>query len=497
MKTGAKKLLLCSVSLTICLGIASCKSTPVFSDKKFPVNVTIWHYYNGIQKQQLDQLVTSFNETVGTQNNIVVEAVNQGSINELSQKVLASLQQDVSTQDMPDVFAAYSDTVYQFQQQKLVADIGKYLTDVEKTEYVDAYLAEGDFQEDGSLYIFPVAKATEVFLLNSTDFLPFSKATGASDADFATWEGIAKISHMYYDWTDSQTPALDDGKAFFGRDAMANYLLVGHMQLSGEMFSIKDGKAVLTMDPVAMRRLWNVYYVPYLNGYYASYGRFRSDDVKTGDLIALVGSTSGAAYFPNEVTLDNGTSYSIEGNVYPVPNFEGTSPYAVQQGAGMAVLKSDQETENAAVTFLKWFASQEQNITFSATSGYLPVKKDAQDAQAISSHLQSLNIQANPLVQKVLEIGIETTQSYALYIPHPFEGGNEIRIILETSLQQKAEDDRKSMLELMTHGATREDAVRAFDTDANFENWFSALQSQLNSILEASDMDTHSGTTAE
>ena len=40
-------------------------------------------------------------------------------------------------------------------------------------------------------------------------------------------EGLVKTAQRYYEWTDSLTEAPNDGKAFYGRDAMANYVLIG------------------------------------------------------------------------------------------------------------------------------------------------------------------------------------------------------------------------------------------------------------------------------
>ena len=71
--------------------------------------------------------------------------------------------------------------------------------------------------------------------------------------------------------------------------------------------------------------------MPMVQGHFGAYGKFRSDDVKTGDLIALVGSTSGAAYFPTQVTISDTESYQIETLVLPPPVFKDGSPYAVQQ----------------------------------------------------------------------------------------------------------------------------------------------------------------------
>ena len=42
------------------------------------ITLEIWTYYNGTQKAAFDGLVTEFNETVGAEKGIVVEAYSQG-----------------------------------------------------------------------------------------------------------------------------------------------------------------------------------------------------------------------------------------------------------------------------------------------------------------------------------------------------------------------------------------------------------------------------------
>ena len=73
----------------------------------------------------------------------------------------------------------------------------------------------------------------------------------------------------------------------------------------------------------------------------------------------MVCSTTGAAYFPSEVTINDDYTYPVENLILPVPNFMGTSSYLVQQGAGMSVIKSDERTQQASAIFLKWFTEEE------------------------------------------------------------------------------------------------------------------------------------------
>ena len=165
---------------------------------------------------------------------------------------------------------------------------------------------------DDVLYLFPTAKSTEIMMINKTSWEQFSAATGSRLSELYTAEGVTAVAERYCKWTDSLTPDIpDDGKAFHGRDSMSNYFIIGMRQVGTEIFEVKDGKVSINADKKEIRRLWENYYVPYLKGYFTAYGKFRSDDVKTGDIIAYIGSTSSVTYFPDRVELED-LSYNID-----------------------------------------------------------------------------------------------------------------------------------------------------------------------------------------
>ena len=72
----------------------------------------------------------------------------------------------------------------------------------------------------------------------------------------------------------------------------------------------------------AARKLWDNYYVPFVKGWFAASGRFRSDDIKAGNVLGYVGSCSSATFFPTQVTrrCDN-ESHDISMKVLPSPEF--------------------------------------------------------------------------------------------------------------------------------------------------------------------------------
>lgn len=451
-------------------------------DAKNPVTIEVWHYYNSTQKSAFDSLVAEFNDTVGRETGIIVEALNHGNVSELTASVVDSANNKVGSAPIPNIFAAYADTAYQIDKLGKVAQLDDYLTPEEIAEYIPAYIEEGRLGGDNKLKIFPTAKTTEIFMLNKTDWDQFAAATGASVDALTTMEGLVKTAEAYYIWTDSLTPdKVDDGKAFFGRDAMANYFIIGCKQFGIDIFSVDaNGKVTFQLDEKILKLLWDHYYVPFINGYFAANGRFRSDDAKVGDVIALVGSTTSATFFPSTVILNETTSYDIEVVSTVAPCFEQGEPYAVQQGAGMVVTKSTPEEELASTLFLKWFTQAERNIQFSTMSCYMPVKVAANDPTLFHKAIaETKNNDFTDVLKQSLEVSIATTVTHKLYTNQAFDGGTEARKVLEFSLSDKANADAASVQQLVDGGMSRKDAAAQINTPQNFESWLAQLKQEL------------------
>ncbi|MCH5275009.1 MAG: extracellular solute-binding protein [Lachnospiraceae bacterium] len=480
-----KKILSIAVAFSMAATLlCGCGEKKYGLDPKNPTTVTIWHYYNGVQQEKFDDLIREFNETVGQKQGIVVEARSMGGVNDLADSALASLRGDVGAEPAPNMFGAYAETAYIADQMGCVVDLSEYFTEEELAEYVEGYLDEGNLGAENGLKIFPIAKSTEVMMLNLTDWQAFADAEGITFEDLSTWESLAEIAEKYYVYTDAMTPDIpDDGKAFFGRDSIANYMVVGAKQLGLEYFTIQNGEAAMQTDKEVIRRLWDCYYVPYVKGYYYQSARYRSDDAKIGAIIAMVCSTTGAAYFPESVTLNDETIYPIEGIVLPVPNFAGTDPYVVQQGAGMVVVKSDEKTEYACAVFLKWFTEKERSIKFSVGSGYLPVKKEANDFSAISASFEAEGNTAADALFYTMEVAVSEIDSYQLYTADPFARSAEVRDFLGAYIQDTAQAAHDEASLRIAEGESREDALAEYTSDAAFEAWYAGFVSGLEAAV--------------
>lgn len=475
MKKQIKSLLCGLCAAALALGCAGCGGSAGPEVPAKVTNIMVWTYYNGDQLESFTSLVNQFNETVGAQKGIKVSTESQGSVNDLETSVMDSAEGKVGAAAMPNIFSAYADTAYALDQMGMVVDLAPCLTEEEKAQFVEGYLSEGDFGEDDSIKIFPVAKSTELLFLNDTDWQAFADAADVRYEDLATMEGLTAAAEKYYNWTDAQTAAPDDGKALFGRDAMANYMLLGAQQLGDTIFAVKDGRMTVNFERDVARRLWDNYYVPFVRGWFAATGRFRSDDIKTGNVLAYVGSCSSATFFPARVTNDANQSHEISLKTLPAPQFEGGEAVAVQQGAGMVVTAAKEEEVKASVEFLKWFVRAENNIAFSVGSGYLPVTRKANDMQEILA--SGLTLDDN--MQQTLAVAVDTVNGNRLYTPHAFAGSNSARKVLEYGLSDLAAADRETVVQRIAEGQSAAEAEAEFLTDEYFEAWYQDICAKL------------------
>ncbi|GAU76597.1 extracellular solute-binding protein [Fusibacter sp. 3D3] len=443
-------------------------------DPNKPITVIVWHYYNGNIKEAFDDLVSEFNETVGMEQGIVVEAKSQGDVNQLATAVFDAANQSIGSSPMPDIFAAYPDNAYRVNQITNLVHLETYFSKEEIEAYRQEFLEEGRFSPNNQFFIVPIAKSTENLFVNKNYWEKFASENGFTNADLSTWEGLYDVSKTYYETT---------GKGFFGIDASANFMLQVAVQMGSEMFDYSSGDATFNLTPEIAEYIWQYYYKPYVKGYFTKTGRFSSDDAKTGTVLAYIGSTAGAAYFPTEVTFSQQEVYKIEPLVLPYPYFKEGEPYAIQQGAGMCISQSDEAHEYASSLFLKWFTEADQNLKFAVSTGYLPVKNEALNESKLLGALEHTK-QTNPAIKASIITTTKMLKDYAFYNNKPFLGSYEIRVLLETNLYEKTARDLEQIENRVAGGEDRDSVIETLISKAEFEKWYEQMLHEADLIMK-------------
>ncbi len=452
---------LCALAFTTC-AITSCS---IKNNTKQSVSLNIWTYYNGAIETSFQQMIQEFNSTKGAKEKISVSSISQGSqVNDLSDALIASANGETGADEMPDLFIAYADCAYEINNLGKLANIDDYFSTKELSNFNSDFLTEGTF--DDHLKILPVSKSTEALYINKTDldkFISSYPEYNITYNDFDTFEGILKVSKAYYEKT---------GKAFFGRDSLDNYFVVGSKVLGIDVLHYDDeGNFGINFNHDVFKKLWDSYFIPSVEGYFDQVGKFRSADVQAGTILAYIGSTASASYFPKEVIIDENTKYPIDVLIRPMPNFEGKAKVAVSQGAGFCITKSTKTIEKAASTFLKWLCEAENISNFSKTSSYFPSTING----FTNTYIDSLSDEVSKTNFTICKY---TLDNYQMYTNVVGLNGSVYRTYLKTSLQ----DAIKEAKTVLANSTNKDETKAILKSDEYFEQWFSKLKTGVSTI---------------
>ena len=489
MKTRKKLKVFVAALLAVSITIVSagCGSNKKSTNKSKlnpdkPVTITVWNYYNGDQLTGFDELVEKFNTTVGMDKGIVVVSESLGDIDTLADSLLDSVDGKAGAQECPTLASVYSETAYILNKKKALVNMDKYFKKEDLAKIVPGFLEEGRFGDKNELLSYPILKSTEIFAANETDWKDFAKATGVQLKDIKTKEDLVKAAQKYYKWTDDKTPDVpEDGKALYGRDSIANYIYLGSYELGHELFKEKNGKVEVDMDRDVFKTLWDNYYIPFINGYFAANAKFRSEDAKTGQILALTSSSSSTGYLPDMVTLEDDSTHKID--MYETKELlfkDAVVDSVVQQGANYCMLKKSTEAQReAAAEFLKWFSKPEQNMNFAVTSGYSPVYLQANDEKSITeAYKGDTSTSSGKNILNSLIISADAFTKSTAYAIKPFNGSKSVRAYLGDALDSRAKEDREKVIKKIKAGSSREEAVKEFSTDEYFDKWFDEITAE-------------------
>ncbi len=396
-------------------------------DPKEPVTLAMWHNYGGDMQQAMDYLIDQFNSTVGKEQGIVIDVTAISSSSELNKSLTMIVNGDPGAPAIPDIFTGYPKLAIQFLEKGMLADLTAYFTEEELSAYVDAFVEEGRIS--GGLYVFPIAKSTEVLYVNQTVFDRFAAETGADPAQLATFEGIAQLAASYYEWSG--------GKQFYSADSWFNFAEVGMAQLGDSIF---EGEG-LSLDGENFAHIFQTAYTPAVEGGFAIYDGYSSDLSKTGDLLCSTGSSAGILFYGDTITYPDGTVEDVSYNILPYPVFENGDKVAIQRGGGLMVAKTDEVREYAASVFIKWLTASEQNMSFVANTGYLPVTKQAFE-EDINAHMDTVE---DPRIKEMLSSVLSMYEDYSFFTAPTYAAFDSDSDGFETAFKRLMQEKQESL----------------------------------------------------
>ena len=198
--------------------------------------------------------------------------------------------------------------------------------------------------------------------------------------------------------------------------------------------------------------------------------------LNAGQCIFAVDSTAGATWMGHKAThldisADKLVEFSME--VMPVPQFDPDDPQMISQGPSLCIFnKSDPQEVLASWLFVQYLLTNEVQIAYSQTEGYVPVTSKAQQSAEYQDYLSRTG-EDNDLYYDVKiaasKLLLENTEH--TFITPVFNGSASLR------------DAAGQMIENVTKSTRRKETV----DDAYYEK----LYADMNALYH---LDQHSGT---
>lgn len=418
------------VAVTALTGCSKSDSSSenIVTELQEPITIEMWHYMNGKQVEVLQSIIDDFNNS-NTQG-ITVKASAQGSIDDLNKKVIAASQSNT----LPAIVNVYPDAATGLINDNKVVDLTPYVENETigmaedlKNDFIPDFINELSQWGENKIYGLPMTKSTEVLYVNKN--LLEQLGYTVDDLKDLTFEKLAEISEKCQ--TELGIPG-------FGFDSSSN-AFISSLKADGKDFVQLDGKINVVND-------WSKEFMQFFrentqSGAFRVPGedKFLSGPFSNQKVLAYQGSSAGFAHI--------NTNGAFEIAVVEVPHFEGKDKAVIQQGASLFVTKDvSPEAQYAAYEFIKFATNTENTAKFATSTGYLPVRKSAQD----STIVQEVLADSNSLYGKIYNVAKESL-NFAYFTP-AVNNAQSARTVADekyASYVTGTSDDVDSMLEEM------------------------------------------------
>lgn len=381
-------------TLTGCGKTDSSKSSEIVTELTGPVSIEMWHYMTGKQSEVLQSIVDDFNANNGK--GITVTALSQGAIPDLNKKIIAASQSNT----LPAIVNIYPDAATGLINDKKIVNLSSYINDDTvgmkddiKNDFIPDFTKELSQWGENKVYGLPMTKSTEVLYVNKNLLEQLGYTT--DDLKDLTFEKLAEISQKAYDKL---------GIAGFGFDSSSN-AFISTLKEDGKDFVQMDGKINIQNDWA--KKFMQFFREKTQSGAFRVVGedKFLSGPFSNQKILSYQGSSAGFAH------INNNDEFEIA--VAEVPHFEGKDKAIIQQGASLFITNNvSAEQQYAAYEFIKFATNTENTAKFATSTGYLPVRKSAQDTDTVKNLLAD----STSLYGKIYNVASESLK-FAYFTP--------------------------------------------------------------------------------
>ncbi|MGB7237383.1 MAG: ABC transporter substrate-binding protein [Rhodococcus sp. (in: high G+C Gram-positive bacteria)] len=365
--------------------------------------INFWSNHPGKSQAFEQELIARFQ---AENPDLTVNLIDGGkNYEEVSQKFNAAL----SGNDVPDVVVLSDVWWFNYALTGAIEPLDGHFdaAGVDSSDYVDSLLA--DYNWNGNHWALPYARSTPLFYYNKAVWAQ----AGLPDRGPATWQ-------EFDEWGPRIQAVVGDGKLAHGWGNAVDYLgwtfegpiwTFGGAYSDGFDLKFDDEKTIAAgqflKDMIHTKK-------------YAAVSSDIANDFGAGIIASTIASTGDLSTITQNASFEFGTAF--------LPSTDG-QPGCPTGGAGLAIpSKNSDERKVNALKFIDFVTNGANTAYFSQNTGYMPVRKSAQEDPSEIAFLE-----ANPNARTAVDQLAKTrSQDYArVFVP----GGDKI---IGTGLEQIA-----------------------------------------------------------
>ncbi len=308
---------------------------------------------------------------------------------------------NISTNTTPNVCITYPDHIatYLTGQDSVVALDGLFederyglggselrFDSPARDEIIPQFLEECSF--GGNYYAIPYMRSTEACYVNQT----YVEALGYTLPETLTWDFIWEVSEAATEKNADGTFKINGQNVMIpfiykSTDNMMIQMLrqkgAGYSTDSGEVQIFNDTTREL-LEEIADHVKSGAFSTFKISGYPANF-------LNAGQCIFAVDSTAGATWMGTHAPLldiSEDKLVDFETRVYQVPQFDPEHPQMISQGPSVCIFnKADPQEVLASWLFAQYLLTDDVQIAYSQTEGYVPVTSKARETEEYQDYL--------------------------------------------------------------------------------------------------------------
>ena len=390
--------------LLACLLLAGCHGStqrqsmavPETFDESKPIAITFWAK-NDTNRTQVDIYEKAIADFQALYPSVTVNMRLYTDYGRIYNDVITN----IATNTTPNVCISYPDHIATYLTgSNVVADLDGLMADPNyglggsklrfegagKDGVVPQFLAE--CRLNGRVYALPYMRSTEACYVNKT----LVESLGYELPETLTWDFVWEVA-------DAAAAKDEDGVYLVnGQKVMIPFIykstdnmMIQMLKQKGAGYSTDSGEILIFNDTTKELLLDIAGHVG--KGAFSTFkiSSYPANFLNAGQCVFAVDSTAGATWMGSAAPLSDIPAdqfVEFETAVYPVPQFDPDHPQMISQGPSMCLFnKQDSQEVLASWLFMQYLLTNDVQIAYAETEGYVPVTLRAQQDAAYLDYL--------------------------------------------------------------------------------------------------------------